>query len=116
MKYLNKIGFIVLSLVWFVSYYMKHVDPVKLQLAVDYFITFGYCIGTALIAFYYGKKETNKKAKFLFYYAIAILNVSIVITYLIDFVVDDFFGTTKVIWSILLTAIFSLCIYLFSYK
>ena len=57
---LNKIGFIILSLVWSVSYYLKHINHIVSQLVVDYFITFGYCIGTALITIYYGKKEQDK--------------------------------------------------------
>lgn len=113
---LDKIGFIILSIVWPLSYYLKHINHIVSQLVVDYFITFGYCIGTALITYYYGKKCTNLKKKILFYYAIAILNVSIVATYLIDLVVDSLFGTTKVIWSIIITFIISLCVYLSSRK
>jgi len=110
---MNKIGFIILSLVWGISYFLKYIDPVSNQLAVDYFITFGYCTGTALITYFYGKQEKNRNSKILFFYTIAIYHTSIIIAYLIDFLVDDFFGTTKNIWTIIITTIISLCIYFF---
>ena len=110
---MNKLGFAILSLVWVVSYFLKHIDPVNNQLAVDYFITCGYCIGTALIAYFYGKRETNRKTRILFFYTIAIYNISIVFAYLVDFIADSLFGTTKLIWTIIITTTISLCIYFF---
>ncbi len=110
---LDNIGFIILCTVWAISYYFKHISDLIHQIVIDYYITFGYCIGTSLIAYYYGKKCKKRRKKILFYYTIAIYNISIVITYLIDFVIDDFFGTKKVIYTILLTTFISLCIYLF---
>jgi len=113
---MNKIGFIILSLVWVISYFLKYIDPVNNQVIVDYFITFGYCLGTALIAYYYGKSEKNINARILFFYTIAILNVLIIFTYLIDFIADDLFGTTKVIFTIITTTIISLCIYFYNLR
>jgi predicted permease len=98
--------------------YEGYTDAQKIfiQLAIDYYITFGYCIGTGLLALYYGLKEQDKRKKHLFYYAIVILNFSIVAAYLIDFVTDPLFGTTKVIWAIIFTTILTLCIYLFKVR
>lgn len=111
---LNTIGFIILSIVWPLSYYLKYIKSGVPQILVDYIITIGYCIGTALIAYYYGKKCKRFRKKVLFYYSIAILNISIVIAYIIDFAADSFFSTKKVIYTIILTSVISLCIYLFS--
>lgn len=125
MKRLDRIGLLLMSLIWIISYILKHnmsynnysEEKIRLiQLTIDYFITFGYCIGTALISIYYGKKEKDKITKHLFYGTITILNLSIVGTYLIDLVFDPIFGTTKVIWAIIITSIISLCVYLFKRK
>jgi hypothetical protein len=111
MSKLNKIGFLILCSVWIVGYPLKHMVHIVTQLTVDYFITFATCIGIALISMYYGKLSENRKEKHLFYGTITILNLSIVITYLIDLAFDSIFGTTKVIFVILTTSIISLCIY-----
>lgn len=114
-----------MSLVWVISYVLKHnisyggynqCQKELIQLSIDYFITFGYCIGTSLVTIYFASKELNKKAKHLFYGTLTILNLSIVSAYVIDLLADSIFGTTKVIYVIILTTIISLCIYLFSDK
>ena len=115
MKNLDKIGFIILFLVWPVSYYLKYIDPVNNQIFVDYLITFGYCAGTSIIAYHYGRKQKNWP-KHLFYYSIAIFGIAIILTYLIDLAIDDLFGTTKVIWSFIITISICIIIYLFGSK
>ena len=108
---MKKIGYIILVSVWIVSYSLKHVYPVFSALFIDYLITFGYCLGTSIIAYYEFKKEKNRWARYMFWNVIIVLGGAIITTYIIDLVFDDLIGTYKVLWSILLTTIGSLCIY-----
>ena len=114
---MKKLGFIILFLVWPLSYYFKHIQPIfdegLNQLVIDYFITFGYCLGTSLAAYAEFKKEANRWVKYMFWNVIIVMGVAVILTYLIDFVVDDLLETSKLIWSIMIATFVSLCIYYF---
>ena len=120
---LIKIGLIIFCLVWIISYYFKHIfiDVVNIELQqtiIDYFITIGYCAGTAIISFHFYMKEKAKgeARDYLLYFTVMALSLLIIGTYIIDLLFDSFFGTTKVFWSIIITATFSLCTYFLKRK
>ena len=110
---MKKLGFIILFLVWPLSYYFRFIKPFDNQLIVDYFITFGYCLGTSILAYSEFKKEVNIWVKYMFWNVIIVMGVAIILTYLIDFIIDDLFETSKLIWSIIIATFVSLCIYYF---
>jgi len=111
---MNKLGYLILFLAFPISYTLIHF--LGLKLIGDYTFIFMICSGVALLSFMQSQNETNRKVKHLFYYAISIFNVSIILMYIIDLMFDSIFGTAKVIWTIIITTIISLCIYLFRDK
>lgn len=110
---MKKLGFAILAITWIVSYYLKYLNPIISQLIVDYYITFSYCIGTSILAYCEFTKESNKWTKYMFWNVITILGGVIVLTYIVDLIIDDLIGTKKIILSALATSFISLCIYLF---
>jgi len=106
---MKKTGYIILATVWPISYFFKYEWPIFETIVIDYYITIGYCIGMSMLAYDDSKKEKNKWAKHMFYYVITALGLGIVLTYSIDFIIDDLWGTSKLIWSIIIATFISLC-------
>lgn len=117
---MNKLGLIILFLAFPVNYVIKYNLGIDLDkdfaLIADLSSTLMSCTGIAFIAYYFGRYEKKKVVKILYYYAIAIFNVSIVLIYLIDYLIDPIFETGKVLWGVIFAATLSLCIYLVSDK
>lgn len=110
---MNKLGLLILFLSFPLNYILKYNIGIG-DIKADYASTFMICIGISFIAHYFGKFQAkSKKEKYLFFYPIVIFNLSIVITYLIDLLIDPIFQTGKVIWSFIFTTFITLCIYLF---
>ena len=111
-----KLGFVLLFLAHPLNYFLKYNMDLK-DYRADYISTFMMCIGLSFIAYYFGKYlAKSKKEKYLFFYPIAIFNLSLVLIYSIDLLIDPIFHTSKVIWSFIITTFITLCIYLFSQK
>ena len=127
MEGFKKIGFIILVLVWPVSYYFKHISPLVVgiitkdgydlnTLIVDYIITVCYCIGTSIISYCEFKKAQKNWVKYLFWNSITMLGGVIVLTYIIDLCIDRLMGTQKLIYISIISTLLSLCIYFSKYN
>lgn len=108
---MNKIGLIILFFAFPMNYTLKYNLKIG-DIKADYASTFMMCIGLSIIAFYFGKYSESRKAKYLYFYPIAIFNLSLVLTYSIDLLIDPIFQTGKIIWSFIIATFLSLCIYL----
>jgi hypothetical protein len=110
---MKKIAYLILFFAYPLNYTMRYNFNVGLEATskANYLFIFMICLGIGLMAYHEGKKEKDRGKKYLFYYTISVFNFSVIMTYLIDLLVDPIFQTGKVIWSIFITTIISLCIY-----
>ena len=80
----------------FLAYPLFYVFKYNLNVSfnVDKLFIYCICVGVSLLSWGIGIEEKSKVKKILFYYTIAIFNLSIVLTYVIDSIADPFFKAT----------------------